>query len=429
MENDTLAVQAWPWYKKIIFRFICLYFFVYVVFCPNNEVEIVNWIYGPFNNLLHQLVPWFGRAVLHLSYPITTFTGGSGDTTYDYVLLLIQLLLTILGCIIWSIWDGQRTGYNRMHYWLRVVLRYYLFYQMMIYGMVKVVQLQFSPEDFYRLTQPYGESSPMGLAWTFLGHSYGYNLFMGFAELLSGVLLLWRRTTTLGALLTIVVTANIVAVNFAYDIPVKLLSSHMLLMAIVLLAGDIRRVVDFFILNKAVAPVHYIASFTRPAGIWTRRILKAAIILFVFYTNISGAVKSNRLYGQNAPKPPFYGMYAVDTFVKNGDTLPPLTTDSIRWKDLLVEWEGYARVGSMNNTNKWYLLEVDKTKRVLSFRTAADTLTRYKLDWLQPAKDRFVLNGVLEKDTLQITMKRIERDSFLLIKTPFRWINETPFNR
>jgi hypothetical protein len=35
----------------------------------------------------------------------------------------------------------------------------------------------------------------------------------------------------------------------------------------------------------------------------------------------------------------------------------------------------------------------------------------------------------LEKDTLQITMKRIERDSFLLIKTPFRWINETPFNR
>jgi hypothetical protein len=151
--------------------------------------------------------------------------------------------------------------------------------------------------------------------------------------------------------------------------------------------------------------------------------------LFVFYTNISGAVKSNRLYGQNAPKPPFYGMYAVDTFVKNGDTLPPLTTDSIRWKDLLVEWEGYARVGSMNNTNKWYLLEVDKTKRVLSFRTAADTLTRYKLDWLQPAKDRFVLNGVLEKDTLQVTMKRIERDSFLLIKTPFRWINETPFNR
>jgi uncharacterized membrane protein YphA (DoxX/SURF4 family) len=429
MDNHFNAADSWSWYKKIFFRFICLYFFIYVVFCPNNEVEIVNFFYQPFNNLLHTIVPWVGKNILHLSYPITVFTNGSGDTTYDYVLLLIQFTLAVTGCFIWSIADRKRTGYNRMHYWLRVVLRYYLFYQMIIYGMVKIIQLQFPSEYLARLVQPYGESSPMGLAWTFLGHSYGYNLFMGCAEVLAGILLLWRRTTTLGALVSIVVTGNIVAMNYSYDIPVKLLSTHMLLMAIVLLSGDIRRVVDFFILNKAVPSVDYIPTFTTPPGIWARRLLKAAVIIFVLYANISGALKSNKKYGEGAPLAPLHGIYEVETFIKNNDTLPPLTTDSLRWKRMLIEWPGYARVDAMNSKESYLYFEPDSSLRTIRVRTEQDTVTRYTLTWREPEKNKFVLAGVLEKDTLQIRMKKIPRDSFLLRKTKFRWINEYPFNR
>jgi hypothetical protein len=39
-----------------------------------------------------------------------------------------------------------------------------------------------------RLLKPYGESSPMGLLWTFMGYSTGYNLFTGGAEALGGLL-------------------------------------------------------------------------------------------------------------------------------------------------------------------------------------------------------------------------------------------------
>jgi uncharacterized membrane protein YphA (DoxX/SURF4 family) len=426
---QTTEVYPWSWDKKIIFRFICLYFFIYVVFCPNNEVEIVNTIYEPFNNLLHKLVPWFGRVVLHLSYPITSFTNGSGDTTYDYVLLLIQFILACLGCIIWSIWDNKRTNYNGMHYWLRVVLRYYLFYQLFLYGIGKIIKMQFPYERLYRLVQPYGESSPMGLAWTFLGHSYGYNLFMGIAEILAGVLMLWRRTTTLGSLLAIAVMANVFAINLFYDVPVKLLSGHMLLMAIGLLTGDLKRVFDFFILNKATPAIDYTQVFTRPKPIWARRIVKALFVLFVFIYNFNAAMEIYNQYGEGAPKPALYGLYSIESFIKNRDTLAPLTTDTTRWRSMIVQRAGRAYVYPMNDKRKTYLFEPDISKKTISVRTEADTLTRYAFTYREPAKNTLILNGVLLKDTLQITMKRMERDSFLLIKTGFRWINEEPFNR
>jgi uncharacterized membrane protein YphA (DoxX/SURF4 family) len=429
MDNTSLTVYPWPWDKKIVFRFICLYFLIYVVFCPNNEVAIINTIYQPFNNLLHKLVPWFGRAVLDLSYPITTFTNGSGDTTYDYVLLLIQLILTCIGCIIWSIWDNQRTAYNGMHYWLRVVLRYYLFYQLVLYGIGMIIKTQFPQEGLSRLVQPYGESSPMGLAWTFLGHSYGYNMFMGIAEVLAGVLMLWRRTTTLGSLLAIAVMANVFAVNLFYDVPVKLLSGHMLLMALALLTGDIKRVIDFFILNRAAPAIDYTPVFTRRKPIWARRIVKALFVLFVFIYNFNAVTEIYNQYGEGAPKPALYGLYSIESFIKNRDTLAPLTTDTTCWKRMIVQRAGRAFIYAMNDKRKTYLFEPDIGKKTISVRTEADTLTRYAFTYREPAKNILVLNGVLLKDTLQITMKRIERDSFLLIKTGFRWINEEPFNR
>jgi len=67
----------------------------------------------------------------------------------------------------------------------------------------------------------------MGLLWTFMAASKGYQIFTGAAEVLGGILLLWKRTTTLGALTVFGVMANVMALNFFYDVPVKLLSTHL----------------------------------------------------------------------------------------------------------------------------------------------------------------------------------------------------------
>jgi hypothetical protein len=43
----------------------------------------------------------------------------------------------------------------------------------------------------------------MGLLWTFMGASEPYTMFVGFAEMIAGILLFPRKTSTLGALMSV----------------------------------------------------------------------------------------------------------------------------------------------------------------------------------------------------------------------------------
>jgi len=63
---------------------------------------------------------------------------------------------------------------------------------------------------------------------TFMGASTPYNVFTGASEMLAGVLLFFPTTTLLGALLAMAVMTQVVALNFCYDVPVKLFSTHLL---------------------------------------------------------------------------------------------------------------------------------------------------------------------------------------------------------
>ena len=57
-------------------------------------------------------------------------------------------------------------------------------------------------------------------------------MFAGFAEVLGGMLLFWRRTTLLGALILTGVLVNVVAPQLRLsDVPVKLCSLHLLAFA------------------------------------------------------------------------------------------------------------------------------------------------------------------------------------------------------
>jgi hypothetical protein len=82
------------------------------------------------------------------------------------------------------------------------------------------------------LFTPLGQLDKDILYWSTMGSSYGYNLFLGCTELLTGVLLFFRKTRAIGALAAVFICANIVAVNFSFDISVKLLSSFLLLLSL-----------------------------------------------------------------------------------------------------------------------------------------------------------------------------------------------------
>jgi hypothetical protein len=418
--------------KTPTFRFFFLFFPLYFFFNFNGALPFTDavseWWIQPF----HRLIPWLAQPLLHK--PVTVFTNGSGDTTYDYLVIGFIFLVSLIGCTIWSILDRHRHSYPALQYWLTVFVRYYLALTLLNYGMVKVIKLQFPFPGIGRLLEPYGNSSPMGLAWTFMGYSRGYNYFAGFAEIIAGLLLLFRKTTTFGALVALTVSANIMAMNYCFDIPVKLLSTAMVIMSLYLLSENAGQLFNAFFRNKE-------ARFTHPQPpapkkrTWFRiiRIFKCLLVAYTFFGLIYSDIVAMKQYGDKAPTTALQGVYNIKTFIRNKDTLAPLQTDTLRWKQLVLDGSptyGYASIRAMNDSAKGYFsFKPDTILHTITLTSYADSTNKYTFHYRLPQKDSMVLLGAWKKDSLDIHLKLTDWKNLLLVRRGFHWINEYPLNR
>lgn len=99
--------------------------------------------------------------------------------------LQVDWLLIALGVTLaWTLLDRRRLAYERLDLWLRVYVRFCLAVIMFGYGFAKIIPTQMPAPQLERLVQPFGDFSPMGLLWTFMGYSSVYQIFTGFGEAL-----------------------------------------------------------------------------------------------------------------------------------------------------------------------------------------------------------------------------------------------------
>lgn len=380
-----------------------------------------------FDELYQLIIPWIGKNVLGLKEEITAFTNGSGDTTYDYVLILFYFVLSVLIGGTWAFLTRKRSISPKWNYWLLVGTRYFLGIMMISYGMIKVIQLQFSEPSFSRLLQPIGETSPMGLAWTFVGYSNGYNIFIGLGEVIGGILLFHRRTTLLGTLILIPVTANIVAMNMFYDIPVKIFSSELLLMCFVILAPHFKQFVIFTLGSGSTSPTETFSPFTSKKWKIGGGIIKWGFVVFVLYSSISETYEGYYEYGSGASKTPLYGLYETDHFIKNGDTLTPILGESQYWRYIIFEYEETMSVSKLDDTMEWFKAAVNEDKQTIKLKSYRDSTNAGLLNYEQ-TDNTFTLSGVLNGDTIDLQLSPKKKRDFELMGRGFHWVNEFPRN-
>lgn len=430
MQTISFSDSPWNIFQKFLFRFFLIYFVVYTFPHPLDYIPgIAEWLYEVVEKIWDTIVPWFGEEIIDVGYEITVKPNGSGDTTWNYVQILLMAIIALTGAVIWSVFDRNRKNYEWLHYWLVVFIRYYLGMVLISYGFVKIFKSQFPFPGLMTLEHAVGESSPMGLAWTFMGYSTGFNLFTGIGEALGGCLLLFRRTQLLGAFISLTVLSNIVVMNFCYDIPVKLFSLNLLIMTFFLLAKDMHRIANFLFFHNTIPPLNLGSPFKDPRVRKAALVIKILIIGYTFYTQIESQLGPQE-WGDRAPKVPLYGLYDAQTFINNQDTLPPLTTDSVRWSTLILDWKSTGVIKKMNKEMMYLGFEPDtvaQTIQVYSFRDSANQHATWT--YRQPKTDSLLINGIWKTDTFEIHFNRRGPEDFPLMKRPFNWINEYPFNR
>lgn len=432
MDNSLSAKNViWSIPQKIAFRFFFIYLSLFILFKNNGAYPFFEEVSKLFNNVLYRFIPWFGKNILDITYKISPGRGGSGDTTYHYILLLVILIIAVLTTIIWSFLDKKRANYLKMYYWLTLAIRLYVGLMLINYGLVKVIKLQFSYPTMNVLTQTFGESSPMRLAWTFLGFSKGYNLFMGIAEIAAG-LLLFRKTLTFGLIITLMVTANVMAVNYFYDVPVKILSTHLFLMTAFLFARDFKIIWQFFFFRKPVSLINiYKPNFKKGFNLFLH-IVRILLLAYTLGYGTYNTLERKEMYRGEATKSILKGIYQANELTINGEkTNFDLKYDLTGWKYLMIDRKNFALIRMRDNRRDGFRIKIDSISKKIAFKHYRDSLKTYNFKYIEKENSDFYLKGIVKKDTISIKFKRTKdyHKEFLLTNRGFHWINEFPYNR
>jgi len=420
--NNEHPQQRWHPFTRTAFRFAFVYLLLYNLPFPLTAFPYVDKAAELYNSLWIWIVPRIARAVFNRE--ISSVFNGSGDRTFDYLLVACLLLISLVIAVVWTLFDRKRLSYPTLYRWLNLYVRFSLGTTMIGYGAFKVISSQFSPPTLDRLMQTYGDSSPMGLLWTFMGASEPYTMFVGFAEMISGILLFPRKTSTLGALMSIGVLSNVVALNFSYDVPVKLYSSHLLAMAIFVLLPDVRRVVNFFVLNRPTESVTVQPLFRRT--LWHRSALVFASLFLIAVVGTSLYQSYDQRQRFIARRSPLYGVWEVEEF-NLGQGTP--TEASQRWRRIIFDSPGRIAVQTATDLQERFSVQLDQEKRTLTLRKREVPGWNTVLTYEQVSPEVITLAGALNGSEMTARLRRSEERKFLLKDRGFHWINEFPFNR
>jgi hypothetical protein len=157
---------------------------------------------------------------------------------------------------------------------------------MISYGLAKVsLDLnQFPEPGAWQLEKKWGDSSPMNVLWAFMGASRPYTIFAGLGEVTAALLLVWRRTAIVGAMVALGVMANVMMMNFCYDVPVKIFSTHLVVAALMIMCFDGGRLFNLLFANRPALPADLVGIWKNKVAWWTKTVIKLVfILLFVLY--------------------------------------------------------------------------------------------------------------------------------------------------
>ena len=425
MTDDVTNPASWHWAKKFAFRFFFVYLLLYCFPFPLDSFDFIKPIARPYYQFLDWLIPAVGNRWFHIhAVPRFDMFDKFDDSGYGLVFIYLNLVGSLFAALIWSFIDRNSKNYDTANQWLRLYLRFFLAAFLFGYGFNKWFPSQFQPITASRLTMTVGDQSPMLVAWNFMGYSVTMMKINGAIELLAAVLLIFRRTATLGAIISAGIFGFVVLMDFSFNVPVRLLASHLLFISILLALQDAERLVNVLVFNRATTPAVYAPLILHPLG---RKIFNGVLGLLavcLLYTSMINGLNAQKEFGYYIEKPPLYGVYRTVYFLRNTDTIPPLGTDRLRWKQLVIDgtsFEQSAKIEFSNDKTFLCMVKADTTNHILHLKLENDN-SRFQYSF--PDSNHILIRGRWKEDSIEVFMNKFDLNNYLLHREQFKWINQ-----
>ncbi|MES2410629.1 MAG: hypothetical protein V4535_04205 [Bacteroidota bacterium] len=240
-------------------------------------------------------------------------------STIINVSYIIFPVIIVLSTLIWHFRDKRRTDDSNDNkviiYYCIALCRYLLAAIIMFYGFSKLMVDQLSM-SYYWYGDELGKLSGLQLTWSFFGYSKIYSSIIAIAQILAGSLLMFRRTTLLGALFLLPILVNITLIDYNYDIPAKDIITVLLLMTIFIISLSLKPLLSFFIGHKTVDGSTIVSNYATNAKKpkLLKPLLVIGMLLFAFLTNFNQMKTDNNS--------PFEGAWEATSVKNYSDSIP-----------------------------------------------------------------------------------------------------------
>jgi hypothetical protein len=361
---------------------------------------------------------------------------------YSYINIFLTAVLAIFIGAVWTLLDRKRTEYRVLYHWGLLIARYRLAFGIIAWGYKKFIPIQMELPSISFLYTPFADFSEQKLYWQSVGITQGYEVFLGFAEVLCGLLLLFRKTTAIGAALTAVILFNIVIANHVYDGMVHVHSFTFAVLAVIILWQYLPDIWNLLVNERDVKPSYTNIELSKTWQKNTRWGLKSAsIAIFVLFLLFLHSIDDlGYRYPHNHPGlKNTAGFYHVTEYKRNNKVIPYSPLDSVRWHDVVFEtWSTIAirlnRLQQMDieNTGRetkesiskrfefrgigggrhYFDYKADTVKHILYLtnKNKAHRDQKQVLHYTNPTQNRIILSGTNEfNDSIYVVLDKVEQ--------------------
>lgn len=301
-------------FLKDVFSFFAFFSIVFIPFpfsLTRIQLPVTEFVFG-------NLIDFTAKNIF--GTPLTVPHIISDSVSLYILVLLLFILAVIMAFLLPAVkqWPRYRDRVLTFFYKSGCC---YLSLLLLKYGVDKIFKNQFYLPEPNTLFTPLGKMSKGMLYWSSMGTSYFYNVFLGSLEVLAAVFIFFKRTRLVGLLMSLVIMLNVVAVNFGFDISVKLYSLFLLFLTIYLLAPYFRLLYHFMLFQRTDTQ----RSMTPDVRVVKNPFLSASLKWFIAGIILLEALypfgRSGNFNNDLAKRPYLHGAYEVKTMIAGTDTM------------------------------------------------------------------------------------------------------------
>src|SRR5258708_18427022 len=192
------------------------------------------------------------------------------------------------------------------------------------------------------------------------------------------------------------------AVNYFFNVPVKILSTHLVVMTLLLLLRDGEVIWKFFLKGESVRlEVIQMPQFPkrwRVAGLSFKFLLTGYVLIYGAY-EVFGYQKQYASFNSGE----FDGYYVVKKFAAK-----PETQAYTNWKRMNISFNKNATVALMNDSLIRFSISKDSVNKKLLLTGSHDTTIKCVFSYRYIDSTKFLLKGTIRSDSVSITFDKFK---------------------